>query len=242
MWTWIIVGVVIALAVLLCFLLAVATFSFENYYSKFQEVNSISNSYQISTLEYVNQINQKYFKGRLKVTQCERFEDNYSSGVVSLSNETMFSNSLASLAIVSHELGHARQHATGKALEKEWKMRFAMRICAFFLMPLLIAGAVLGLLWAFKVLDELLYLILSLSFVAGALLIFLFAVILKYYEIKIEKQASDYALEFLREVLSEDEIKICKSLLNSARLTYWAGLIRLLLSWTMLTKESLFKR
>ena len=64
----------------------------------------------------------------------------------------------------------------------------------------------------------------------------------KEREIKIEKEASDFAVEYLKEVLTTDEIKICRDFLNSARLTYWASLFKGLLGWTFLTKnDSMFK-
>ena len=121
-------------------------------------------------------------------------------------------------------------------------MQRAGRICGFFFLPLLLAGVILCALWAFEVLAGMAFLIIGLACAGASLLIFLFAVVLKYKEIKIEKEASDFAIEFMREYLLEIEIKYCQELLNSARLTYWAGLIRTLLSWTMLTsKTPMFK-
>lgn len=241
MWTWIIVGICAGLVLLLCFALAVASFSFENFYSKLQETEQIANSYGVNTLDYVSAINKHFFGGKLKIAQCPEFEDNYTSGCVSLSARTMASNSLASLATVSHELGHARQDSEGK-LTKHWQLRKEVRICGLFFMPILIAGAVLSLLYVFQILPEIMWLIIGLSCLGVAFAIFLLAVYLRYREVKVEKQASNYAIEFLREILTEKEVKICKEFLDSARLTYWARLIRTLLSWTMLTqKDSMFK-
>lgn len=241
MWTWIIVGIVIALVLVLCFALAVASFSFDNYAEKLQNLDGTRNSYGITTLQYVDAINKQYFGGRLKIARTQEWFDHYSTGVVALSEKTMQSNSLASLAIVSHELGHARQDAEG-TLKKHWSLRKSGRICGFFFMPFLIVGIVFSLLWVFQVLPEIYFLVIGLVCVGAALLIFAFAVMLKYKEIKIEKEASVFALDFLREVLTEDEVKLCQDFLNSARLTYWGALVRTLLSWTMLTgKDKMFK-
>ena len=61
-------------------------------------------------------------------------------------------------------------------------------------------------------------------------------------EIKIEKGASKYAIEMLKDYLSPQEIKICNEFLNSARLTYWGSLFRTMFGWTFLTKkDSMFK-
>lgn len=238
MWTWIIIGVVGALVLGLCFALAVASFSGENFMQKWKETDQVKNSLGATTLPYVQSINKRYFGGRLKLATCPDFEDHYSSGVIALSQTTMNSNSVASLAIVSHELGHARQDASGDKLKKHWALRRAGRICGLFFLPLFLAGAVLSVLWVFEILTELYFLIIGLSLFAGGLAIFVLAVVLKWKEIKIEREASDFALEFLREYFSEDEVKIAQDLLMAARLTYWATFVRTLLSWTLLTSKT----
>lgn len=229
-------------AILLCFALAVASFSFENYAAKLKEVSSSKNTFGISTLEYVAEINKTRFAGRLAIRRCAEWEDHYSSGVVALSDKTMSSNSLASLSIVSHELGHARQDASGGTLKKHWKMLRKGRMCGLFFMPLLLVGVVLSLLWVFQVLPHIAFLIAGAVCVASALAIFVFAIVLKYLEVKIEKEASMFALEFLQDFLTEKELKTCKDFLHSALLTYWGGLIRTLLSWTLLTKKDVMFR
>ena len=98
-------------------------------------------------------------------------------------------------------------------------------------------GAVLSLLQVFGVLEEIVYLIVGLVCLGLGLLIFIFAIFLKYKEIQIEKEASVFALDFLREFLTEEEVKKCKEFLDSARLTYWASLFRSMLGWTFLTKK-----
>ncbi len=242
MWTYVIIGVVAVLAVLLCLALAIATSSFENYKQKLEKINQMPNSMRLSTLEYVEEINRTYFDGKLRVAQTKQYDDHYSGGVVALSPQTMYSNSLASLAIVSHELGHARQDYTGDTLKKHFRMRRAGRFCGLFFMPLLIIGAVLSVLGVLNILPRMVTLTTGLVLLGLSLLIFLFAIVLKYLEIKIERQASDFAMDYLKDILNTKELKACKELLNSARLTYWASLIRTMLSWTRLTpKDSMFK-
>ncbi len=242
MMTYIIIGVVIGLGLLLCFLLAVANFSWNQFYDKYKENEARRNSFGITTLQYVSQINQQVFQGKLKLTKTAEFRDFYGGGIVGLSQQTMNSNSLASLAIVSHELGHARQDFSSDKLKKHNRMRLLGRICGLFFMPLLIAGAVLSILQVLGVLEEIYFLYIGAGCGGVAILIFLFAIFLKYKEIQIEKEASDFAIEFLEQLLTPPEVEYCKELLDSARLTYWAALIRTLLSWTLLTpKNTLFK-
>ena len=237
MLTYIVVGIVIVFSLFLCFALAVASFSFDNYTENLKKADQFRNSYGIRTLDYVGEINKKYFRSRLKIMACPEYQDHYSAGIVALSQKTMASNSLASLAIVSHELGHAKQDASGDKLKKHWKMRRTGKICGFFFLPVVLVGAILSLLQVFGVLEEMIYLIVGLVCLGLGLLIFIFAIFLKYKEIQIEKEASVFALDFLREFLTEVEVKKCREFLDSARLTYWASLFRSMLGWTFLTKK-----
>ena len=241
MWTYVIIGVVVMLVAGLCFALAVAGFSGENFVEKLRQLDATPNSLRATTLSYVESIYKRYFGGKLRLQDCPEFEDHYSRGVVALSEKTMQSNSIASFAIVSHELGHAKQDFSGDTLTKHWKLRRAVKICGLFFMPLFLAGTVLSLLWVFEILPQLVYVCLGVGLVAASIVIFFLAIILKWREIKIEREASDFALQFLGEYLSDEEVKLAQELLNAARLTYWASLIRTLLSWTLLTgKTKLF--
>lgn len=235
MLTYIIIGIVVLFVILLCVALAIASFSYDNYYESLKKTNKMKNKRGLLTLQYVSDINEKYFEKKLDIMKCAEYQDHYSSGIVALSEKTMISNSLASLSIVSHELGHARQDREGNKLNQHWKLRKIGKICGFFFLPTMIVGAVLSLLYIFKVLSANYYLIAGLSCLSVGVLIFIFSIFLKYKEIEIEKEASVFALEFLKEFLYDDEIKICKEFLDSARLTYWAGLFKTMFGWTLLT-------
>lgn len=238
MTTYILIGIAIVFVLLICFALAVASFSSENYLENLKITNSLPNSSGLSTLDYVSQINERHFSNKIAIEKCEQYQDHYSRNKIALSHETMYSNNLASLAIVSHELGHARQDFEGDKLTKHWKLRSFGKKCGFLFMPLLLIGVVLSLLSVFEILSQPYILYIGLACVALAFAIFIFAIVLKYKEIQVEKEASVYALDFLREFLSESEVLKCKNLLNSARLTYWASLFKTIFGWTFLTSKN----
>lgn len=235
--TYVVIAVVVVFVLLLCFALAVASFSGENFLEKYQENSKISLSYQTNTLEYVKEINKRHFGGRLKIATCEKFRDHYSSGVVALSRETMYSSNITSVAIVSHELGHAKQDFEGDKLKKHWSLRHRVKICGFFFMPAVVAGIVFSLLNVFNILSKQIWLYVGLGFLGVGLLLFLLSLFMKYREVQIEKDASNKAVEFMREILSDKELSLAKEFLDSARLTYWAVFFRTLLGWTFLTKK-----
>ena len=227
-----IIAVCIGILVLLCFLLAIANFAGERFFEQYEKYNKIRPSTNISPLEFVCLINQKFFANALKIGKTDvKAGDAYSRGVLILSNDTLTTQSLASYTIISHEMGHARQDKEGKKLKKLSFLRRFGKIIGVFLVPLLIAGGLVILL------DKEL-LILGIGLLSGGVLIFLIALVIKLKTISIEKEASTFALDYLREILSEEEVKKCKSFLNDARLTYWADFLRTLFVWTFLTKKN----
>ena len=64
------------------------------------------------------------------------------------------------------------------------------------------------------------------------------ALFIKIRMISIEREASKFAIEFLKEALSDDQVELCKQFLNDARLSYWADFFRTLLVWTFMTKKN----
>ena len=56
--------------------------------------------------------------------------------------------------------------------------------------------------------------------------------------IAIEKEASKFAIDFLKQVLADEQVALCKKFLNDARLSYWADFFRTLLAWTFMTKKN----
>ena len=238
---YIIIGAIAIFVILLCICLAIANFSFDNYRENLKRLTNMRNSYGISTLEFVNQTNKTCFKNMLRVSRAEEYRDHYSSGTIALSEKTINSNSLASMAIVSHELGHAKQDFEGDKLKKHWRLRRSGRVIGTLFLPLMFAGAILSILNLVNIL-ELFYLYLGIGLLSGAFLIFVIALIIKYKEIEIEKEASQFAIEFLKFYFVEPEIVECKKFLDSARLTYWASLFRTMFGWTLLTRnERMFK-
>ena len=239
MLSYILIGIAVVFVLLLCFCLAVANFAFDNYYQILQKMNQKPQAFK--TIEYINQINEKFFDNRLKVQICKEYQDHYSAGVIALSEKTLYSNSLASLCIVSHELGHAQQDFFENNLKKLWNLKKIGKTTSFLFMPLFIVGLVLALLNVFNVLPNVVCLISGLTCVGLAFLIFIFEILIKFKEISIEKQASKFAVNFLSGAISENDLILCKEFLNSARMTYWAVLFRAMFGWTFLTKkEKLF--
>lgn len=235
---YVVIGVIAVVVILLCVCFSIANFSGENYFVNLDKARRIRNSAGFSTYDFVLELNKRHFSNKLKLARARRYEDHYSHGVVALSDETVSSDSLASIATIAHEIGHARQDFRGNKLEKLYRLRKIGKVFSVFVFPLMMIGTVLGALYAFGVLSEVVFLYVSIALVAVGLLGFFFVIFEKYKEIQIEKEASKFAIVYLREYLSEEEILLCKEFLDSARLTYWADLFKNLLAWTFLTKKN----
>ena len=223
---------VIALAVLLCFILAIANYAGERFLEKYKSFDKVEAQTDLTPIEYIDLLNQKYFNQKLQVVQISNYAgDAYSKGKLFLSTNTINKNSLASYTIISHELGHAKQDKEGKKLKRLAFLRKFGRIIGGLMIPLMILGAI------FMIFGENLFWI-GISLIGVGIVIFLTALITKLITISIEKDASKNAIIFLQEILNNKEIKQCKKFLKEARLTYWGDFFRTLFIWTALSKKT----
>ena len=223
---------VIAFLLFICFGLAVANFALDKFYDVFEEIDKIYAQTELSPWQYIDILNQKYFDGEIVVKTISNVAgDAYSKKTLYLSGATQSSQSLASFAIISHEMGHALQDKQGNKLKTLNFLRRFGKVLGWFLMPMFIGGIVLMVGWA-----ELFWV--GVGLLAGCALTLILALFIKLRMIAIEKQASAFALDFLKEILQEEQVKQCKKLLDSARLSYWADFFRTLLAWTFMTKKN----
>ncbi len=229
---WIIIICLIAFAILICFLLSIANFSYDRFLQRYKELDKIGVNSNLTTMEFINQVNYQVFGNKLKILQISQVAgDAYGSGKLFLSTRTINSNSIASFTIIAHELGHAKQDFEGKKL-KRLKFLRVLGKCLGFLLPLvLLAGIIL----MFFGEDYFTYGIILLAVGLG---IFLLALFNKLLTISIEKDASSKAIVLLKDFLNDEELKLAKRFLKDARLTYWADFLRIILGWTGFSKKS----
>lgn len=137
-----------------------------------------------------------------------------------LSEEVAHTPSIASIAIVAHELGHAEQHFSGDLLFKlnNFFARLT-RITSKFILPCLIFGIIAHI---FKWPTENLGIILMIT--SGVL--FAVAIIVKLIVIPVEINASSRALKFLTKnnIITHKELPKVKKLLRTAGRTYIVAL------------------
>ena len=72
--TWIIIIAVIAVAILICFLLAIANYSYERFMAKYKELDQIYIKSNLMPYDFVNMINREYFSGKLQIIQIGKYQ------------------------------------------------------------------------------------------------------------------------------------------------------------------------
>lgn len=218
------------LLVILAIGLAIANSAGQNMINNYREyekhIVDFTNPMQFSQL-----VSQSEFNGKIRCEVCEGFlTDHYYRNTISLSQETLKTNSISSMSVVAHELGHAMQYRdTPDKMRKFNKKRTRSALLGKFTMPIFIVGAVC-ILWN---------VIAAIVIMALALALFIFGLSTQISTIKVEKEASQNALVLLEKYayLDERQIKLAKKVLDSAKLTYIAQFLKSVLSWTMLVNK-----
>ena len=216
-------------------LLSVANFSgnqLQEYYE--MQFNEIAYSNQTSK-NFFDLVNNSEFGGNLSLEQ----DDNVFGGAyysskkcVKLSEEIYYSGSITALTVTAHELGHAIQNKYNRdVILRNYKFSNLVKFLGKLILPLFIASIIL--LFFSQLIISIVLISLCFSF-------FIFALILKYSAIKIENQASNYAIELLKkyDVMSEEQIKKANKLLKYAKQTYIACFLSSMLFWTFMTRKT----
>jgi len=149
--------------------------------------------------------------------------DNYDprANVLNLSDSTYNSNSIASLGVAAHEVGHAVQHREEYFLLKVRSVLVPItNIGSKFAIPLLIVGVLIELLAGSNVLGSFGTALILIGIIAYAL-----ATVFALVTLPVEIDASRRARRMLVEtgVLNTTEVKQAKEVLDAAALTYVAA-------------------
>ncbi len=152
-----------------------------------------------------------------------KLTDNYNpkTGVLSLSEATYNSSSVAALGVAAHEVGHAVQHEEGYFLLKLRSFIVpAVNFATYLAIPLVIIGVLLE--WLVVAAPTVGSVFISLGIICYSL-----ATVFSLITLPVELNASRRAKKMLLEtgVLEEDEVKQVGKVLNAAAMTYFAGLL-----------------
>lgn len=225
------IGIAVGAVLLILLGLSVVNYSFDELVEKYKEYSKIKTSY--TPMQFAQIINGLYFSNGIKIRCkngyfCDCINSNF---ILTLSSNYANEYNLAGLAIVAHELGHGFQFKNEPKRMKKYVSKLkTSKFFSYIISPAIIAGIIC--------------LILSYSYIAYGLFAFggaslLMALFSKFSTIKLENDASAKGLELLAQFggISDYELNIAKKFLNSARQTYVAELLKIILKWTMLCKK-----
>ena len=234
-WLYLIVGVFVLFVITgIC----IANFSYDKYLKAFEEMNKVGTSFRGDAYTFAKRFSTFFFASRIKVqVMPEKDMPSYGSytpatSTVALSSKIATTGSIATLAIVAHEFGHAHQHANNpKILVNNFKLAKTVKFLGV-LNILLLVGAIYFFATGTGILS-----IFCLGFI---FLNFIVAIWLKISTLKLEKNASEIAIELLEKtkVFKNKEIAAFKKFLHAAKRTYTGDLFRALFAWTGLVKKT----
>ncbi len=233
------IAVIVIISILaLCLVVGLSLASFSgNELKEFFDKNmaSPSSSY-MTALEFAKLLNDYYFGGRINIAVDDTKTDTgaYFPALkrITLSSKVSGSASVSALTVCAHEFGHAYQHhKTPDKLNRNYKFSKLVKVLGVFVLPLLVVSILLLVFSQTTI---------GIIIASMTLLIFLTALAFKISIIKIEKEASAYALELLSQtkILNENELKVGKKLLKLALQTYIGDFFRAMLFWTMLVPKT----
>ena len=210
--------------------LAITNYAGENLLTVYNEYKNTYSSF-LKTYELAKIISDKEFNGNIVVNRTTGFlTDYYYNDSIYLSGDVYNSSSVSAFAVACHELGHAIQYRdTPKKMKKFNRNIVISKTVTKFTIPLFIIAIVLVFInfWF------------AISFAVASILTFLIGLFAKLSTIRIEKEASENAIELLKKYADFDEesIKDAKKVLSAAKLTYIASFLKSLVGWTMLVKK-----
>lgn len=241
---YIILIVAVAFLLLIMFGLAIVNYSFAEMVDNFNKYSSIK--VNKTPDEFARNINEIYFGNSIKIKYDEKmFSDCFNtSGILTICSKYAFDDNIVGLAICAHELGHAFQvkHQQKRMVAHAKKLKIS-KFFSYLISPLIIAGLITFLVF-YKPLNEIDFTVFSefyigIGLVGLGLISLIIALVAKFSTLGLEKDASLKALELLDEFtyLTDEQLSIAKKFLNSAKQTYVAEILRIMLKWTLLVKK-----
>jgi len=226
---------IITAVVVFAVLLAIVLSANGALVSAFKKYNRMYASLGLTTQQFIFAAKEYYNIKKLKIARIKgELTDCYipHKRTIAISESCFGSSSVAALAVVAHEFGHALQHAQRSLLFAFSRIvGFFSRIFAVFALPAILAGLVVFALGDIQNVGVILM-------CAGGGIIVL-GLLFKIITIPVEYNATHRALKFLKEsgAMDEDELKIAKKILHSAGFTYVAGFISSILGLNWLRRR-----
>lgn len=230
-----VVYILIALGVL-AILIAIANFAPAQFKRTFYKYNKVNNSLGISADQFALAAVEYSPYETLEVARIKgELTDAYipKLNTIALSETTIGNTSVAALAVVAHEYGHAIQKNSNSTF---FNLTHYFGVITGFLSKLSVPIFLVGLiLWVFVKSQE----GLGVTLMYIGVIIVIVAFLYQLFTIPIEFDASKKGLKYLadNEVLNAKELRIANKVLRAAGMTYVASFLATMLAWTFLVPK-----
>lgn len=191
----------------------------------FRKYSDVYNSRGLTGADVARRILDKNGLYHVKIEHIEgNLTDHFDprDNVVRLSDATYASQSVGSIGVAAHEVGHAIQHATGYApIRVRNAIVPVVNVCSRLSMPILLIGLVFSYLGGFfPVLIDV------------GILLFAGTVVFQLVTLPVEFNASSRALRTLdtEMILNPDELQGARKVLSAAAMTYVAAAVSAIMS------------
>lgn len=231
MYVYIFIGAMLFLAILL----TIVTSAGQIALNRFKKYDVIKASSQIISQQLLGFYKQKYKVTKLKFGRTYGVLSDYYSPkrrIIVLSESTYNNTSVAALAVVSHEFGHAMQHQNHSFLYLAHRfVSFWSKVFGALVIPAIITGLIM-LIPILEVQHIAMWILIS----AGGIIVL--GLIARLLTISVEFDASKRAKKMLEEnkILNEYELKYVDKVLSAAGFTYIASFLSTVLGITFIKK------
>ncbi len=230
-WVFVLIGLGV-----LAVLIAIANFAPAQFRRTFRKYNKIQSSLGITADQFAVAAVQASPYETLSLARIKGdLTDAYipKQNVIALSETTIGNKSVAAIAVVAHEYGHAIQKNSNSTF---FNVTHYFAIITAFLSKLAIPSIVVGLILKFFVENKE---ALGMGLIYAGIVVIIIAFLHKLFTIPVEYDATNRGLKYLAEyeVLNAKELRIAKKVLRAAGLTYVASFLATMLSWTFLVPK-----
>ncbi len=230
--------VVVAIVAFVLFIIFIATTAGMRFFAAFQKYDLIKSSRGIKAEEFLSQLANSEPKCNSKLALCRitgTLTDCYipKKRTIALSESTYHNDSVAALAVATHEFGHAMQHSEKSTLYSiNRALAIFYKIFGKLILPLVIIGLIL---LPFRTTNYYGYILL---YVGGGLLVLI--LLFRLITIPLEYNASRRAMLYLSryEALNEKELKMARKLLDKAALTYIAEFLSIITGINLIKRRN----
>ena len=228
---YMVIGVIVALALLLAFITGAGSF-FKDTFDKYDQVR---NHMGVTPEQFIVIMKELENVKKLEIARIDgELTDCYvpKKKMIALSNSTYQNTSVSAIAVVAHEFGHSLQHSRNPLMFGLYHS--TGKIFNFFARFVILA-LIVGFIMIFAT-EE--YIEIGWTVIYSALGVLGCGFLYKILTIPVEYNASNKAMRILEEqrILNQDELKMAKKVLNTAAATYVADFIATMMGINLIRK------